>query len=83
MALQQKQQRRYIQQKLEFPPLPPELADKYKKGQMYKFDDKLMKLPVPPLQQTLEKYITSVEVRVNRQSVYIGRSVCNCLVHIL
>ena len=30
---------------------------------MHKFRDQLMKLPVPPLQQTLEKYIASVEVR--------------------
>ena len=30
---------------------------------MQKFRDQLMKLPVPSLQQTLEKYIASVEVR--------------------
>jgi len=29
---------------------------------MHQHADELMKLPVPPLQQTLQKYITSVEV---------------------
>ena len=50
------------QPQLEFPHLPPEWRDRYKKGQMHRFRDQLMKLPVPPLQQTLEKYIASVEV---------------------
>ena len=49
---------------LEFPHLPPEWRDRYKKGQMYSFREQLMKLPVPSLQQTLDKYIASVEVCV-------------------
>lgn len=57
--------------RLEFPHLPAEWGDKYKRGQMYKFNDKLMKLPVPPLQQTLQKYIASVEV-----IVYVCACVC-------
>ena len=47
---------------LEFPHLPPEWRERYKKGQMYSFREQLMKLPVPSLQQTLDKYIASVEV---------------------
>ena len=49
--------------KLQFPPLPQEWKDRYVPGQMYKYQASLPKLPVPPLQQTLHKYITSVEVR--------------------
>ena len=48
--------------KLQFPPLPQEWKDRYVPGQMYKYQVSLPKLPVPPLQQTLQKYITSVEV---------------------
>jgi carnitine O-acetyltransferase len=47
--------------KLQFPHLPAEWRDKYTRGQMFKYDDKLMRLPVPPLEQTLQKYIASVE----------------------
>ena len=49
-------------QKLQFPPLPQEWKDRYVPGQMYKYQAALPKLPVPPLQQTLEKYITSIKV---------------------
>ena len=48
--------------KLQFPPLPQEWKDRYVSGQMYKYQASLPKLPVPPLQQTLHKYITSIEV---------------------
>ena len=48
--------------KLQFPPLPQEWKDRYVPGQMYKYQAALPKLPVPPLQQTLEKYITSIKV---------------------
>lgn len=47
--------------KFQFPALPKELIDRYKPGQMYQYQKALPKLPVPPLQQTLTKYITSVE----------------------
>ena len=48
--------------KLQFPPLPQEWEERYIQGQMFKYQASLPKLPVPPLQQTLQKYITSVEV---------------------
>jgi hypothetical protein len=48
--------------KLQFPPLPQEWKDRYVPGQMFKYQASLPKLPVPPLQQTLHKYIASVEV---------------------
>ena len=48
--------------KLQFPPLPQEWKERYVPGQMFKYQASLPKLPVPPLQQTLEKYIASVEV---------------------
>ena len=48
--------------KLQFPPLPGEWKDRYVPGQMFKYQASLPKLPVPPLQQTLHKYIASVEV---------------------
>ncbi|KAL5484736.1 hypothetical protein EMCRGX_G021281 [Ephydatia muelleri] len=47
--------------KLQFPALPKELVDRYKPGQMFQHQRALPKLPVPPLQQTLNKYITSVQ----------------------
>ena len=49
--------------KLQFPSLPQEWRDRYVPGQMYRYQDSLPKLPVPSLQQTLEKYVASVEVR--------------------
>ena len=48
--------------KLQFPPLPQEWKDRYVPGQMFKYQASLPKLPVPPLQQTLEKYITNIKV---------------------
>ena len=48
--------------KLHLPKLPKELEGKYKPGQMYRNQASVAKLPVPPLQQTLSKYLTSVEV---------------------
>ena len=48
--------------KLQFPPLPREWKDRYVPGQMFKYQASLPKLPVPPLQQTLHKYIASIEV---------------------
>ncbi len=51
--------------RLQFPPLPPAWVDRYKPGQMYRNQESLPKLPVPPLQQTLKKYLTSVEVGVS------------------
>lgn len=48
--------------KLQFPALPRELMDRYKPGQMFQYQSVLPKLPVPPLQQTLAKYLTSVQV---------------------
>ena len=49
--------------KVEFPVLPKEWQDKFVKGQMYKHQDSLPKLPVPPLQQTMKKYLAAVKVR--------------------
>ena len=51
--------------KLQFPPMPREWEERYVPGQMYKYQASHPKLPVPPLQQTLQKYITSVEVHVH------------------
>ena len=48
--------------KLQFPPLPQEWKDRYIPGQMFKYQASLPKLPVPPLHQTLHKYITSIQV---------------------
>ena len=51
-----------LRPRIQFPALPKEMEGRYVPGQMYKYQDSLPKLPVPPLQQTLQKYITSVEV---------------------
>ena len=48
--------------RLQFPPLPREWETKYVPGQMYKYQNTLPKLPVPPLKQTLDKFMSSVEV---------------------
>ena len=48
--------------RLQFPPLPREWETKYVPGQMYKYQNALPKLPVPPLKQTLDKFMSSVEV---------------------
>ena len=48
--------------RLQFPLLPPQLAELYRPGQMLQHEDALPKLPVPPLQQTLKKYLAAVEV---------------------
>ncbi|CAI8009594.1 Carnitine O-acetyltransferase, mitochondrial, partial [Geodia barretti] len=63
MSQRQSQPRRHGHHgpKLEFPLLPPEWRDRFQRGQMHKFRDQLTKLPVPSLQQTLDKYIASVE----------------------
>ena len=45
-----------------FPSLPRNLQAVYKRGQMLAHQDRVARLPVPPLQQTLTKYLTSVEV---------------------
>ena len=44
------------------PSLPPPLRKIYKPGQMYSYHSKLLKRPVPPLQQTLSNYLLSVQV---------------------
>ena len=48
--------------KLQFPPLPKEWEGYYKAGQMFAQQDSLPHLPVPPLQQTLERYLKFVQV---------------------
>ncbi len=48
--------------KLQFPPLPKEWEGQYKVGQMFTQQDSLPRLPVPPLQQTLERYLKFVQV---------------------
>ena len=50
--------------KIQFPELPKEWEGKYVKGQMYKLQDSIPKLPVPPLDQTLKKYLAGVQVSV-------------------
>ena len=45
-----------------FPALPSPMKMMYKPGQMYSYRSKLLKRPVPPLQQTLKKYLKSLEV---------------------
>ena len=64
--------RRVHNVKLQFPPLPPEWAEKYKPGQMHRYRDSLLKLPVPPLQQTLEKYGTCLEVSTTCTRVIVS-----------
>ena len=48
--------------KVQVPVLPDSLAKRYVPGQMYKYQDSLQRLPVMPLQQTLDKYLLSVQV---------------------
>ena len=48
--------------KLQFPALPPGWEKKYKPGEMYRHQNSIPKLPVPPLQQTLQKYLIAVKV---------------------
>lgn len=50
--------------KVQFPALPKVWEGIYKPGQMYVNQESLPKLPVPPLQQTLDKYLKCVEVRM-------------------
>ena len=45
-----------------FPALPQPLQQIYKPGQMYKYHSKLLKRPVPPLKQTLTKYLKTLDV---------------------
>ena len=59
-------------QNVQMPELPKQLEGKFVKGQMYKYQDSLPKLPVPPLEQTLKKYITGVKVRLASQQVTIA-----------
>ena len=62
--------------RLQFPLLPREWETKYVPGQMYKYQNALPKLPVPPLKQTLDKFISSVEVRQSCNHCIIYRRVC-------
>lgn len=48
---------------MQLPVLPKQLDGKFVKGQMYKYQDSLPKLPVPSLEQTLRKYVRGVQVR--------------------
>ena len=50
--------------KVQMPHLPKQLEGKYVRGQMYKYQDTLPKLPVPPLEQTLTKYIREIKVGI-------------------
>ena len=61
---QQPSRQQHDRPRLQFPQLPAEWEGRYKQGQMHQYADQLMKLPVPPLQQTLQKYVTSVEVLI-------------------
>ena len=54
---------------IQMPSLPKQMEGKYVKGQMYKYQESLPKLPVPPLQQTLGKYLKGVQVIPNVASV--------------
>lgn len=56
------QRRGYTTSNVQFPELPKEWEGKYVKGQMYKYQESIPHLPVPPLEQTLKKYITGVQV---------------------
>ncbi len=51
--------------RLQFPPLPKEWVGHYKPGQMFSEQESLPHLPVPPLQQTLERYLDCVQVRLS------------------
>ena len=66
---------------VQFPTLPKEWLGKYVKGQMYKYQETLPKLPVPSLQQTLRKYLIGVKVGCIslRWSVF---SILKCILHI-
>ena len=48
--------------KVQYPQLPAAMKEKYRPGEMYRYQDSVPSLPVPPLQQTLSKYLLSVEV---------------------
>ena len=48
--------------KVQFPQLPKQWEKKYIPGQMYQYQKSLPKLPLPPLQQTLKKYINGIQV---------------------
>jgi hypothetical protein len=48
--------------RVQLPQLPKQLEGKFVRGQMYTRQDSLPKLPVPPLDQTLRKYITGIQV---------------------
>ena len=47
---------------IQLPQLPKQLEGKFVRGQMYKHQDSLPRLPVPPLEQTLKKYVEGIQV---------------------
>ena len=55
--------------KVQFPELPKEWRGKFVKGQMYKYQDTLPRLPVPALEQSLRKYLDTVKVVIPMHSV--------------
>lgn len=63
---------RTAETKVQFPELPREWQGKYVKGEMYKYQDSLPKLPVPPLQQTLKKYLAAIRVCCTDFGVYLS-----------
>ena len=48
--------------RIQLPQLPKQLDGKFVRGQMYTHQDSLPKLPVPPLEQTLRKYVKGIQV---------------------
>lgn len=48
--------------KIQLPQLPMQLEGKFVRGQMYTHQDSLPKQPVPPLEQTLNKYTKGIQV---------------------
>ena len=49
---------------IQLPQLPKQLEGKFVRGQMYKHQGSLPRLPVPPLEQTLRKYVEGIQVEV-------------------
>ena len=65
--------------RVQFPRLPPEWKERYKPGQMYRYQASLPKLPVPPLHQSLQNYIATVEVCMQSLAVISGEfGTCEC-----
>ncbi len=50
--------------RMRVPPLPAEISNRYKIGQMYRYKDTIPSLPVNPLEHTLNKYLQAMEVCV-------------------